>query len=164
MEGRGEGLELVGPAALQVAGPLDQLVIILCQRRGRIERIAGAHIKEQLAAPIAEGAEMIDEPERERAERRAAEGVALARAVGFEAQPVVLEEERNVWQTLRDYAADHASPVVVAGARGRSRLASVLLGGVSSGLVHHAPAPVLIVPGTARVHAPGPIVYCDDGS
>ena len=53
---------------------------------------------------------------------------------------------------------------MVAGARGRSRLASVLLGSVSSGLVHHARAPVLVVPGTARVHAPGPIVYCDDGS
>lgn len=114
--------------------------------------------------PLAEGAEMIDEPEKERGERRAAEGAELARTAGFEARPVALEEEQNVWQTLRDYAADHASPVVVAGARGRSRLASVLLGSVSSGLVHHPPAPVFVVPGTARAHAPGPIVYCDDGS
>ena len=114
--------------------------------------------------PLAEGAEMIDEPERERAERRAAEGVELARAAGFEAGPLVLKEERNVWQTLRDYAVDHAMTAVVVGARGRSRVATVLLGSVSSGLVHHAPAPLLVVPATANTHAPGPVVFCSDGS
>lgn len=114
--------------------------------------------------PLMEGADMIDEPERERAERRAAEGVALARAAGFEARPLVLKEERNVWHTLRDYTNGNSIAVMVVGARGRSRVATVLLGSVSSGLVHHAPAPVLVVPATANMHAPGPVVFCDDGS
>jgi nucleotide-binding universal stress UspA family protein len=113
---------------------------------------------------VAEGAELIDEPEQERAVWRADEGARLARAAGFDARPLALEEGRNVWHTLREYAAQHAADVVVVGARGRSRVAAVMLGGVSSGLVHHAPVPVLVVPGTARAHSPGPVAFCDDGS
>ncbi|MGZ8562240.1 MAG: universal stress protein [Candidatus Limnocylindria bacterium] len=116
------------------------------------------------AGPLAEGADMIDEPERERAERRAAEGVELSRTAGFNAGPLVLKEERNVWQTLRDHAVDHAIATVVVGARGRSRVATMLLGSVSSGLVHHAAVPLLVVPATANAHSPGPVVFCDDGS
>lgn len=116
------------------------------------------------SGPPAEGTEMIDKPEQHRAARRADEGVRLAKAAGFDAQPVALKEDRNVWHTLRDSAADNAVDVVVVGARGRSRVAPVMLGGVSGGLVHHAPAPVLVVPATAHAHLPGPVVFCDDGS
>lgn len=116
------------------------------------------------SGPLAEGVDMIDEPERERAERRAAKGASLARAAGFDAQPLALKETRNVWHTIRGHALENEVAVVVVGARGRSRLATVLLGGVSSGLMHHAPAPLLVVPATADMPSPGPLVFCDDGS
>ena len=54
--------------------------------------------------------------------------------------------------------------MVVTGARGRSSLASVLLGSVSSGLVHHSPVPVLVVPAAAGAETAGPALLCYDGS
>lgn len=113
---------------------------------------------------IAEGGELVEEGARERAVSCAQEGVELARAAGFDAHPELLAHQRNVWWTLKDYAERHAASVVVVGARGRSRLAGVLLGSVSSGLVHHAPAPVLVVPDAEGGESGQTVVFCDDGS
>lgn len=113
---------------------------------------------------LAEGSELLDEADRERAEACAAEGASLACAAGFHARPEAVHESRNTWSALRDCAQRHEAGVVVAGARGRSGVASVLLGSVSSGLVHHAPAPVLVVPGTVDPLVAGPVMFCTDGS
>ncbi len=113
---------------------------------------------------IAEGASMIDESDRDRAEKCVAEGVELAEGAGFDARPAALHQKRNVWWTLSEYVNEHHVSAIVVGARGRSRIASTLLGSVSSGLVHHAPAPVLVVPATATTTSEGPVMFCDDGS
>jgi nucleotide-binding universal stress UspA family protein len=42
-------------------------------------------------------------------------------------------------------ASDRHATVIVAGSRGRGGLASTILGSVSSGLVHNAETPVLVV-------------------
>lgn len=117
-----------------------------------------------MTGPMAEGAEDIDSADRERAERVAAEGAQLAIGAGFEAQPIVVRQEGSVWHTLRACALKHEASVVVVGARGRSRIASALLGSVSNGLVHHAPAPVLVVPAAGAEPAAGPILFASDGS
>ena len=116
------------------------------------------------AGAIAEGASMIDESDRDRSEKRVAEGVELAEAAGFDARPVALHQERNVWWTLSEYVNEHHVSAIVVGARGRSRVARTLLGSTSSGLIHHAKAPVLLVPATATEQSSGPVMFCDDGS
>lgn len=105
-----------------------------------------------------------DENDRDYAERTVAEGVELAEAAGFKARPQALHEQRNVWWDLCSYAREHDVTTMVVGARGRSLIASVLLGSVSSGLVHHASAPVLVVAGSAIGTSKGPVMLCDDGS
>lgn len=117
-----------------------------------------------MTGPIVEAAEDIDTSDRDRAEKLAAEGAQLAIGAGFQAQPLVIQQERSVWQTLRACARAHEASVIVVGARGRSRIASALLGSVSNGLVHHAPAPVLVVPGAADRRSDGPILFAIDGS
>lgn len=117
-----------------------------------------------MTGPIVEAAEDIDTADRDRAEKLAAEGAQLAIGAGFEAQPIVVHQEGNAWRTLRACALKHRASAIVVGARGRSRLASALLGSVSSGLVHHAPAPVLVVPAAASQPTPGPVLLANDGS
>lgn len=117
-----------------------------------------------MTGPIVEAAEDIDSSDRDRAEELVAEGAQLAIGAGFEAQPIVVRQDGNAWRTLRARAVKHRVSVVVVGARGRSRLASALLGSVSNGLVHHAPAPVLVVPAAAAHPAAGPVLFANDGS
>lgn len=113
---------------------------------------------------IADAAGMIDDNDRDRAQKLAAEGVALARDAGFDATAVPLRLERNVWWTLNEYAKKHHINTIAVGARGRSRVARTLLGSTSSGLLHHATATVLVVPATATEPSGGPVMFCDDGS
>ncbi len=117
-----------------------------------------------MPAPIAEAAEEIDAADRERAEAVAAEGAQLALEAGFQAQPIVRHQRGNAWQTLRQCALEHHASAVVVGARGRSRVASVLLGSVSGGLAHHPPAPVLVVPAATSESSTGPVLFANDGS
>jgi nucleotide-binding universal stress UspA family protein len=59
-----------------------------------------------------------------------------SRAVGGRAGTVLLEEAQG-------------AVLLVVGSRGRAELAGMLLGSVSSHLVHHPPCPVTVVPRTA---------------
>ena len=115
--------------------------------------------------PLAEAVDQLRADDAEEAERVAAEGAQLAIGAGFEAQPVVVEQDGSPWQTIIATAEKHESAVIVAGARGRSAVASALLGSTSNGLVHHGPVPVLVVPAAADAKAcGGPPLLCYDGS
>ena len=52
----------------------------------------------------------------------------------------------GVWRAVVPFAAGLDAAVIVTGARGVGGARSALLGSVSSGLVHNAERPVLIVP------------------
>ena len=56
------------------------------------------------------------------------------------------ELEIGVGGALIDVAADHQAGLLVVGTRGRSNLASMLLGSVAHEVVHKSPLPVLVVP------------------
>jgi nucleotide-binding universal stress UspA family protein len=72
-------------------------------------------------------------------------GVTLAREAGLDASGQAIEAGSGAWRALAQAANDHGAAVIVAGSRGRGGVASTVLGSVSSGLVHNAETPALIV-------------------
>ena len=87
----------------------------------------------------------IDELERTNARAAAEQGAALARDVGFDASPLVARSDRSVWRAILDLAAEHDARAIVVGSHGQGGLTGVLLGSVSSRVVHQADRPVLVV-------------------
>jgi nucleotide-binding universal stress UspA family protein len=73
------------------------------------------------------------------------EGVGLAGEAGFDASGEAIESGSGAWRALAEVAAERAAAVIVAGSRGRGGFASTILGSISSGLVHNAETPALIV-------------------
>jgi nucleotide-binding universal stress UspA family protein len=82
----------------------------------------------------------------ERANRTVEYGVELARASGFTVDGRLERSAGSVWRTILDAADEVDAQLVVAGARGLSPVQSLLLGSVSTALVHHSSRPILIVP------------------
>ena len=99
-------------------------------------------------APLAEMRGVSDDFEtwlRETAEATVEDGVGLARQAGLEASGEAVESSSTAWRVLTASAETRDAAVIVAGSQGHGRVASVLLGSVSAGLVHHAERPVLII-------------------
>jgi nucleotide-binding universal stress UspA family protein len=88
----------------------------------------------------------VDEHFREQAAAIAAEGATLAREHGLQARPELAEADGPAWRGLLAAARTASAAAVITGSRGRGELASTVLGSVSSGLVHNADLPVLVVP------------------
>jgi nucleotide-binding universal stress UspA family protein len=76
-------------------------------------------------------------------------GLAAARAAGLDAVGDTVEADEGVWRAVAATARGHGASVVALGTRGLGAARSVLLGSVSSGLVHNAELPLLVVPGPA---------------
>jgi nucleotide-binding universal stress UspA family protein len=81
------------------------------------------------------------------ARRIADEGARLARACGFDAQPVA-ERGDSIWQRIVQSAEEHDASVLILGARGRTRTEVVARGSVAAAAAEHTARPILIV------HAP----------
>lgn len=78
----------------------------------------------------------------------AEEGAELARSAGAgaDARSRAVESSGPAWHGLLAAARTAGASLVVAGSRGRGGVAAGILGSVSSGLVHEAAMPVLVVP------------------
>ena len=97
---------------------------------------------------------MVDYVEFDRAaaedgDRLAGDGVRIAHDVGLEAKPVAVKATGPVWKTIIEIADRHDAAVIVMGSRGLTGLTSMLLGSVSSAVLHHAARPTLVM------HQPG---------
>jgi nucleotide-binding universal stress UspA family protein len=87
---------------------------------------------------------------RDTAERGAAEAAAL----GMRAEARTIESAATPWRPLLEESIKEHSTLIVSGAERSSAITSAL-GSVSSGLVHHAPTAILVVPRTAALDAAG---------
>jgi nucleotide-binding universal stress UspA family protein len=86
----------------------------------------------------------LDEIAKRLAQEKLDRGVELARAAGFEARGRLACGK--TWRAICDLAAELDAGAIVLGARGLSRVKSVLLGSVSSAVAVHAKRPVLVIP------------------
>jgi nucleotide-binding universal stress UspA family protein len=77
--------------------------------------------------------------------RVADEGVRIAREAGLEAERVVVKATGPTWMAILEIADRHDAATIVMGSRGLTGLRSMLLGSVSSAVVHHAERPALVI-------------------
>jgi nucleotide-binding universal stress UspA family protein len=72
-------------------------------------------------------------------------GVAIARAVGFDARELLLAADRPTGELIAATADELDAPAIVMGQRGMSGLKSALLGSVSRDVVNAYHRPVIVV-------------------
>ncbi len=77
--------------------------------------------------------------------RIAEQGVRIARDAGLEAEPVAVKATGPVWEEIVETGDHHQASVIVMASRGLTGLRSILLGSVSSAVVHHAHQPTLVI-------------------
>ena len=99
---------------------------------------------ERLIATRSELDEIVADLAREKAEQ----GVALARAAGFDAQARVAGG--RVWEKICEVAEELDVAVIVVGSRGLGRAGSAVLGSVSTAVIAHARRAVLVGPAHPR--------------
>jgi nucleotide-binding universal stress UspA family protein len=139
------------PAAREAIAAVGRLMsgrpaLVVCAWESPLRRsLSGQALS---AAPLNEIREFAGDLEtwlRESAEATVEEGVGFARAAGLEASGEAVESGSAAWRVLAATAETRDAAVIVTGSQGHGQVASVLLGSVSAGLVHHADRPVLVV-------------------
>ena len=89
---------------------------------------------------------LLDQSLEQAANDTTSDGVERAQAAGLDATGETLESNAGAWRTIASAARTHDAAVIVSGARGIGGARSALLGSTSSGLIHNADLPVLVVP------------------
>lgn len=88
----------------------------------------------------------LDRAVAEHGERVADEGVRLATQEGLDAVPITVKAIGPVWKAILEIADREGAAVISLGCRGLTGVRSLLLGSVSSAVIHHAAKPTLVVP------------------
>ena len=89
----------------------------------------------------------LDEMARDVAHSTMDQGAKLAREAGFDVTGEI--SGGKPWRAICDCAREIDATLIVLGARGLSRVESVLLGSVSAAVLAHAERPVLVIPATS---------------
>ncbi|HWK25529.1 MAG TPA: universal stress protein [Solirubrobacter sp.] len=135
--------------AIEAAGRVlgERPVIVVHAWESQYRRTLTAHALAR--GPVDDIREIVDTLEQALSDDATAvmhDGVAAARAAGLTAIGETRESDDGAWRTLVRAAAEHDAALVVTGSRGIGGARSALLGSVSSGLIHNAERPVLVVP------------------
>ncbi len=93
-----------------------------------------------------QSAELLDEASTERSQQVAAQGVSIAREVGFAAEALVMADEMTIAETLAQLASERDAAAIVVGSHGHGALHTRVLGTTSTKLLAHAACPVVVVP------------------
>jgi len=102
-----------------------------------------------LYGPLASGLDEMDKIGDEVSQRTAAEGAERANAAGLDAVPLSVQAPGRAWRNILKVARERNVQAIVIGQRGVGGAERVLLGSVSTAVVHHADRPVVVVPATA---------------
>lgn len=77
--------------------------------------------------------------------RVADDGVRVALEAGLRAEPLPVQAVGSIWRTIVAMADRYDAAAIVMGSRGLTGWGSMLLGSVSSAVVHHADRPTLVI-------------------
>lgn len=89
----------------------------------------------------------VDEAMYKEAAQLALWGAQLANNAGLPAESLAVADDLTVADTLVRLAKEHDAAVIVVGAHRHGRIAELLLGTTSRGVIERAPCPVLVVRG-----------------
>ena len=111
-------------------------------------------LKEVASAPpvlglhgmLEEGLSEMDRIGEEVSQRTAREGNDQAQAAGLDAEPLSVSGSGRAWRNILKIAREREVQAIVLGQRGIGGTERLLLGSVSTAVVHHADRPVVIVP------------------
>jgi nucleotide-binding universal stress UspA family protein len=87
----------------------------------------------------------LDRAAAEHGGRIAEEGVRIATEEGLDAEPMTVKAVGPVWKAILEIADRENAAVIAMGCRGLTGVRSLLLGSVSSAVIHHADRPTLVV-------------------
>ena len=124
-------------------------VLVVCVYRPLLGA-AGAALLGASEELVRGGARALEAQRRHEALQTAERGAALAAAGGSASEALALAAPGAVWAAIEHLAEQRRAAAVVVGERRLSGLGRIVLGSVSSGLVHHATLPVFVVPDTSE--------------
>jgi nucleotide-binding universal stress UspA family protein len=106
-----------------------------------------------IGAPAIVDLDEIDGATEGAAKETAEEGAAQARGLGLDARGGTASVLTTVADAVIHQARDVNARAIVIGTRGLTGLKSIVLGSVSSGVLHHSDRPVVVVPSPAVIEA-----------
>jgi nucleotide-binding universal stress UspA family protein len=143
-EGSEHAIREAGP----LLGPRKALVVVVWKEGIGFELVAlpAASIGLPPAQIDVATALEIEEANRERAQRLAQKGAAVAREAGFDAEGLAVADDPDikVAETIVRVARERDAQAVVIGTQGHRPVAEVLLGSTSRDVIRYAPCPVVV--------------------
>ena len=154
-------------AAVRAAGSLfpgAEAVVANVQRKpatlGQAAALARIAVPD---AVIAGGLASLDRAADEESKAVVAQGAEIAAAAGLRAETAIVDASGTPWHGIKRLAGERDAAIVVCGSRGLGPFTRAAVGSTSSGLLHHADRPVLVIPEGGGGLA-GPVIVGYDAS